>query len=260
MENTTIEATDPEDDGDFRVPDGNSEAAERSRRLNQAVKEAGGRAKIARLAGVQLGTLNRYLAGRDIGTAFLVPLADATGVRLEWLVSGRGPMRAGMAETPEQFRGVLARADELQAPPEVVMIPRYDVRATGGPGGLADAGKVAEYVPLPRELIRRKLGLDPANLAIIDFSGDSMFPTLQDGDSLVVNRAAHEIADGKIYVFTTGHDLMTKRLQRRVDGSLMVLSDNEMFPPETIRRSDQSPLSVFGEVVWRIGSPSLKRS
>lgn len=259
MENVAAVAPDPEEDGDFRVPTGNSEATERSLRLKQAVTEAGGRAKVARLSGIQLGTLNRYLAGRDIGTAFLVPLADATGVRLEWLVSGRGPMRAGMEDPKADFRAALERADELQAPPPIVMIPRYDVRSTGGPGGIAEPGKVAEYVPLPRDLIRRKLGLDPANLAIIDHAGDSMWPTLHDGDSLVVNTAQRDIADGKIYTFSTGHDLMTKRLQRRIDGSVLVTSDNDGFPPEAIRPSDQAPLYVFGEVVWRIGAPSLKR-
>lgn len=40
-----------------------------------------------------LTTLGRYLGGRDMKASAMVALAEATGVSLEWLATGRGPMR-----------------------------------------------------------------------------------------------------------------------------------------------------------------------
>jgi hypothetical protein len=40
-----------------------------------------------------LSTLNRYLAGREMRLPAAVAIARATGVRLEWLATGEGPMR-----------------------------------------------------------------------------------------------------------------------------------------------------------------------
>lgn len=43
-------------------------------------------------------SLTRFLSGQDVKSADLVALADATGVRVEWLAAGRGPMRASSPE------------------------------------------------------------------------------------------------------------------------------------------------------------------
>jgi transcriptional regulator with XRE-family HTH domain len=77
--------------------------AERAARLRQAVTDAGGPTAVAARSRVNLGTLNTYLRGRDMKVETLVQLAAATGVRLEWLAAGAGPMRAGdPAPSPAQ--------------------------------------------------------------------------------------------------------------------------------------------------------------
>jgi Bacteriophage CI repressor helix-turn-helix domain len=84
---------------DFGVHPSNPEILERAARLRQAVAEAGGNKAAARRAGVPLGTLNNYLAGRDLKVQALIALAEATGVCLEWLATGHGPMRPGAVES-----------------------------------------------------------------------------------------------------------------------------------------------------------------
>ena len=80
------------------VPHSNSDTLLRSQRLKQAIDAAGWNKAVAARAGVPLSTLNAYLAGRDMPAGNLVALADACGVTVEWLATGRGPMRPG--ETP----------------------------------------------------------------------------------------------------------------------------------------------------------------
>jgi AcrR family transcriptional regulator len=95
-------------------------SAERAARLRRAVTDAGGPTAVADRAGVNLGTLNTYLRGRDMRTEVLVKLAAATGVRLEWLAAGTGPMReaaptSGVAEpresAPQRALGLTWQAD-----------------------------------------------------------------------------------------------------------------------------------------------------
>lgn len=76
------------DRAQFPVPDENWELAERSKRLRQAVRRAGGNLAVARRAGMHLGTLNKYIAGRDMKASAMIALAQACGVSLDWLATG----------------------------------------------------------------------------------------------------------------------------------------------------------------------------
>jgi len=83
--------------GDFADSATISEIVERAARLRQAVGAAGGNKAVSARSGVPIGTLNNYLGGRDMKASALIALADATGVTLDWLAAGRGPMRPGAA-------------------------------------------------------------------------------------------------------------------------------------------------------------------
>lgn len=83
--------------GDFGDPAPNPEALARGKRLEEAVKDAGGRAKVRRLSGVAESTILGYEKGGEIKLGNAIALSDATGVRLEWLATGRGAKREGEA-------------------------------------------------------------------------------------------------------------------------------------------------------------------
>ena len=84
--------------GELLDPEREPASPERTQRLRLAVDEAGKNKAVADRAGVPVGTLNHYLRGRDPKFGAMIALAEATGVRLEWLATGAGPMRAGRAE------------------------------------------------------------------------------------------------------------------------------------------------------------------
>jgi transcriptional regulator with XRE-family HTH domain len=118
---------------------GSRDVRERAARLREAVRLAGGNSAVARTAGMPIGTLAKYLAGRDMKASALVRLAEATGVRLEWLATGRGPMReppphlAEPSPPPQDQLGLtwqadpdrLARAYEL-ARRGIVVLPGHE--------------------------------------------------------------------------------------------------------------------------------------
>lgn len=73
-----------------------------ARQLADRIKAAvrGGklpREGVAKAAGIGNSTLGNYMNGADIQISTLAAIAQATGVRLEWLATGHGPMRPGEA-------------------------------------------------------------------------------------------------------------------------------------------------------------------
>jgi phage repressor protein C with HTH and peptisase S24 domain len=215
----------------------NKSVAERSERLRAAVREAGGTSAVAKRGGIPLGTLNNYLAGRDLRAEGLVALARATGVRLEWLATGEGPMRAGDAAEAPLASGTVA-------------VARYDARAAAGRRALLAEARIIEQVTFDEGWVRRVLRRNPGDLAIIEAFGDSMAPTILDGDVLMLDTAIADLVSGRIYVVDLGGELLVKRIQRRLNGSLLVLSDNDRYPPEELQPSEAAPLRIVGEVVW----------
>src|SRR5579863_5857172 len=87
-----------------------------------------------------------------------------------------------------------------------VDVPRLALGASAGPGAFAGSGAGQEQ---PIGAFRfathwlRQQGLDPAQLTAIAVTGDSMEPTLRDGDEILVDRTSRAVRDG-VYVVRVG--------------------------------------------------------
>lgn len=230
------------------VPERNRAVAERAERLRQAVRESGGNTAVAKRAGMHIGTLNNYLGGRDMKAEALVSLASATGVRLEWLARGTGPMHSsesGLFETGTEMAG-----DDLISPtPGTVRISRYDTRAAAG-GGATMEGAIIGSIEFMEDWLRRSIRRDPRSLALLECWGDSMEPTIKDGDILMIDTAARDVLSGRIYVLQVDGELRVKRVEKRIAGPVLVVSDNDRYPVEELSADQVERLRVVGEVVW----------
>lgn len=80
---------------EFPVTSPNWEAMTPGERLKEALGGAGGSKVVAEKSGVPLSTIGGYTRGGEMKLSNLRQLADATGVTVEWLATGRGPMRPG---------------------------------------------------------------------------------------------------------------------------------------------------------------------
>jgi hypothetical protein len=128
----------------------------------------------------------------------------------------------------------------------MVEVPRLDVGASAGPGGLVES----EARRAPGELapaLLRALRVRPAAASMIRVEGDSMAPTLESGDEILVDRDRRAI-EGKnaIYVLRLDGTLMVKRLRMAV-GGVEVVSDNPAYPV-LLRRAGE--IEVIGRVAW----------
>ncbi len=82
---------------DLTVRASNRQLTDGANRLREAVRAAGGNLVVSQRSGVPLSNLTRYLAGHDMKLPVAVTLAEACNVSLDWLATGRGPMRPGDA-------------------------------------------------------------------------------------------------------------------------------------------------------------------
>ncbi|WP_158537169.1 S24 family peptidase [Humitalea rosea] len=216
----------------------------RTQRLRKAVQAAGGNHRVAQRAEMPTPTLNNYMSGRDMKAAAMVALAAATGVRVEWLATGVGPMHERDLEAPT----AQPPAHEAAA---IHVIPRYAARASAGAGNPHPEEVELLGLPFPEIWIRQVIGRSPHGLVIVDAAGDSMEPTISDGDLLLLDTAARDLRNGRIYVIETAGNLLVKRVQLRIDGSIILVSDNPNYPPESVAPGGAERLRIIGQVVWQ---------
>jgi hypothetical protein len=166
--------------------------------------------------------------------------------------------RGSPRQLPEKERGILARyygVDErMLGAPEAPrgaglrLVPKLAIGASAGAGALTDVEALAGKVGFDETWLRH-MGLDPARLSLIRVEGDSMMPTLNDGDDIMVDTAAADRSPKNgIHVLRRDGTLMVKRLLPGKGGKLSILSDNPVYAP--IEDIDAKEVAVVGRVVW----------
>jgi SOS-response transcriptional repressor LexA len=137
----------------------------------------------------------------------------------------------------------------MRATPAVVPVPRLSLGASAGPGSLDEDERTTGVMAFDANWLRH-LGVQPQKVSIIRVDGESMAPTLGDGDEIMVDHedTAPRLRDG-VYVLRLDGVLMVKRIAlgpRR--GIFSVLSDNPHYPDWI--DIDPSLVAIVGRVVW----------
>jgi phage repressor protein C with HTH and peptisase S24 domain len=131
---------------------------------------------------------------------------------------------------------------------EWVDVPRLTVGASAGGGASSEGEDVCGTIRFaPRWL--RSMGLQAGMLSAIAVTGDSMEPTLRDGDEILVDRTPSPLRDG-IHVVRLEDNLLVKRIDTGRPGVVVLLSDNPVYAPLECRPGD---VQVIGRVVWKGG-------
>lgn len=92
------------------------------------------------------------------------------------------------------------------------------------------------------------------NLALCNIRGDSMEPTFDQEDTILVDRSTVTFDTDGVYVFTYHDTLLIKRVQRRPGRGYIVISDNrEFYEAYEIPMEDLANVNVHGRVVGKFG-------
>ncbi len=130
---------------------------------------------------------------------------------------------------------------------KMVAIPQLAVGASAGGGALSGDERTLGHFEFDAGWLRQ-LGTPPASLSIIRVEGDSMLPTLADGDDIMVDRSegGQRLRDG-LYVIRLDDAVIVKRLAQNLRGGFEIRSDNPAYP--AVHKLGKGA-DVIGRVVW----------
>jgi phage repressor protein C with HTH and peptisase S24 domain len=185
------------------------------------------------------------------------------GINPTWISTGDGEMLSKVlghisVGSPLGAPGVMAYSgnrvaaisDEDHLSDDYIQIRESAVRFAAGNGRQAQFDEVAESVPRTyRRNWFTQQGINPDNARCFKVHGDSMEPLVYDGDTVLVNLAEQSITNGKVYAIRYGEELRIKRVYRKIDGGLVLHSDNPAFLP----RDEEVPPGVVREHISIIG-------
>jgi phage repressor protein C with HTH and peptisase S24 domain len=165
-------------------------------------------------------------------------LCREANVSLDWLASGH------LAPDFSGEKTLIQQPDD-----NIVLVPVLSVNGSAGPGADAREIDVVDRIPFSRALMRRR-GVNPDNVHALTARGDSMAPTIIDGQVVFVDRSIQRVREDAIYLVSIDHDIRIKRIQKGMGGALTLRSDNPNYEAELLSPADAEKLRVEGRVFW----------
>ena len=141
--------------------------------------------------------------------------------------------------------------DSLVDATDKYWIKYYPSVSVSAGGGAYESEDNFESLELPRYFVNMLGGNENLkNIDAINVIGDSMEPTLNSDNIIFIDKTKNDVSRDGIYAFTTIHGLFVKRIQRRVDGKLDIISDNKDYPSQVLNKND---LEILGKVISSFG-------
>lgn len=199
-------------------------------------------------------TLMRLSAARGESLAELSRMLRRNDAYLQQFVHRGTPRRLA-----EYDRRLLARhfgvdETELGGPPTaaavLIAVPYLAVRAAAGQG-IAPDDSLIRTEPFAPSLLR-ELGVAPMNASLVTADGESMTPTILNGDRLLVDRGDGRVAAAGVFVFRRDDLLAVKRVSR-AEGGLLLASDNPAYPSVVTPRAE---VTIVGRVKLLLRRPT----
>ena len=146
-----------------------------------------------------------------------------------WLLTGKGEMFISNDTTKNS---------------DNYFIDLLNVRAGAGEGIYNYVIETVDTISLDKSFFRTPINTN--KIKGIQVDGDSMEPTLRDGDYVLIDENINFGTNG-IYAIQYGGQILIKRLQFKMDGTILIISDNDKYDKEVFNPNEnQLPFQVLG--------------
>ncbi len=134
---------------------------------------------------------------------------------------------------------------------EYIVVPLYDVYFSAGGGSFLDEETIVDYLLFNKSILNEHPAISK-NLAGVKVKGDSMYPTLDDDDVVVIDMDTSKTANifSGLYALNIDGKAYTKRLAINSQNpkEITIISDNKAhYPEETIPKAN---LNIIGQIIW----------
>lgn len=209
--------------------------------------------RLARAMGVSPSAFRKWLKGEaEPSRERLVGLARAAGVGVAWLAEGDGPEPQFAPVSTNPRRHGMGVAPYEKDWNQFILLPQRPAAAAAGAQTPAPP-QGSEFMALRHDWVRMVCGVEPTELVLEIASGESMVPTIRDGNTLLIDTTDRTFRNFGIYVLEINGQRLVKRVQRKHDGSLVLISDNNAYQPDTVDKAAATEVVVVGRVVWSGG-------
>lgn len=194
-------------------------------------------AELAREFNVSSQSVNNW-EKRGVPHSIAVESEEKFGVSPSWIIKGI-----------EVKKELVIQSDKKDLP-DYIHLDYLDIQSSAGHGKVADAHPpLIHNLNVLEDWALQSFGKSAVEkIKIINNSGDSMSPTIQDGDILFVDISRKFFEAEGIYVLDWNGRLLTKRLVAQQDGRLAIISDNPSYKPEYINEKNIDSLMICGQV------------
>ncbi len=201
--------------------------------------------------------LERLCAERGEDFAGLSRMLGRNPAYIQQYVRRGVPRRLGEQERRKLARYFGVPEAVLGGPPEesanlqgLLTVKRHPVTVSAGPGALVNEELGKPFFAFDERWLKALTPSPPSNLSVVRVEGDSMAPTLNAGDDILVDRgdAAERLRDG-IYVLRIDDALLVKRVALNPVGRRVTIqSDNPAYPDWPDCGLDE--IKCIGRVIW----------
>lgn len=213
-----------------------------SERIAQAIIGSGRQPRdLSKEIGISVARISQLKSeSGGIKAEHLFAFARATGYSPQWIAEGVGEPRT---HAPQEN--------------DYAVIAQHNAKKSDGTAPLnAHAGISGELV-FKRSWLN-SMGLQEKSLKVIYTQGNSMSPTLADGDALLLDESQKEASNRHVYaILRPDGELIIKRLVRTMTNGWIIRSDNEdkrLYPDEIASDTEIGNLKIEGRIVWHGGA------
>lgn len=209
----------------------------RHARIQAGFQEA---ADFAKRIGIKPVTYRAYEANQNGFLRHADAFAEALGVTSKWLVRG------GELEARADATGAILQTQAKDM--GMALIPHLELGYSMGGGSIFNDYRHLGFMPFQRDWLKSIMRGGFADLFVARGSGDSMMPTLLDGDLVLIDTAQKRIdQQDRIWALSYGDLGVIKRVRRLPGGNYRIMSDN---PSVSSIEATDDEMYVVGRVIW----------
>ncbi|MBF0474538.1 MAG: helix-turn-helix transcriptional regulator [Deltaproteobacteria bacterium] len=128
------------------------------------------------------------------------------------------------------------------------MVPLVRAVLSAGGGRYVYEEEAKRYYSFRLDWLKRKTA-SSSRVYLMEVSGNSMFPTLLDGDMVLIDPREEPIQSGRIYGLRVDDSLLVKRLYTKKGGVVLVAGDNKEDPAGSFE-AQRDEITILGLAIW----------
>ncbi|RSV12308.1 helix-turn-helix transcriptional regulator [Sphingomonas sp. ABOLF] len=210
-----------------------------SERVRALMAERGlSQSALARAVGVTQGAIAKIVSSNPGGSSHLHKIARELGTSVAYLTG----------ETDDRSEGALPLPTPVLIAEQLDLVEIRSIDFAYGMGGTFGEDHIEEEVlHFPRKWIQAITSSPAPSLTFARGRGDSMAPTMNEGDVILIDRAQRTVLEqDAIWALTLGPIAMVKRLRIRGE-QVTILSDNDRVAPDRVHADE---VNIVGRVVF----------